>query len=174
MGAKRETRRNVWMSLSCFEVFENCTATDGGLGTVHAESIHLYAVRYSSHEPVQVTVEGTSLQMTAVNHSVQRDIVTCVMSRVTLYMHSTFSVYVLYVCCIRTVRVTVPPPQILCPDWMLLHGGTVRVTISALHGWVFRPLCVHGGELMDSDGEEVLLYVSLSGTVHARWRDPIA
>ena len=44
----------------------------------------------------------------------------------------------------------------------------------ALHEWLFRLLYVHDGELMDGDGEEVLLYVSLSGTVHARWGDPIA
>ena len=53
-----------------------CTATYRGLQTVHAESIQLYAARYSSRDAVQVTVEGTRVQLNTVHRIVQRDIVT--------------------------------------------------------------------------------------------------
>ena len=121
---------------------------------------------------------------------------TRVMSRVAQYVYSTSLVRVLYVYCIHTVRVTAYVLYVslhtyctctayalyvslyhrhtFCPDSVLLYGGTVRAVIPALHEWLFRLLYLHDGELMDGDGGGVQLYVPLSGTVYARWEDPIA
>ena len=105
----------------------------------------------------------------------------CIRTLRVLHMYCTCTVYALYVslhtyctCTAYALYVSLFHRHTFCPDSVLLYGGTVRVVIPALHEWLFRLLYLHDGELMDGDGGEVLLYVPLSGTVHARWEDPIA